>query len=145
MAKWILPLLLLVGCGGGGDPAQIDPDIISNYGYGYGYNYIDHNTGLRVSFLQPEPAAHYTLPEIINAYISVQTCANLYAPGPLVIVADRLQDGRSGGNHYWKTGTIVIADKFSLRHEMIHYLLQQTGFPRDRNNQHDSILFTICS
>ena len=142
MAKWILPALLAVLTGCGDSP--IDQDLATNYGYGYEYEFIDAVTGVRVRYHQSPSSVKYSTAEIVFAYEQTKACTGLSAPGPLVIVADMLADGTEGGIHYHRTGTIVIADAYSLRHEMIHYLLQQTGFPREDNNQHRSPLFVRC-
>lgn len=138
MAKWILPFFLLVGCGT--EPtSQPNPELVDNYGLGYGYDERDPETGLRIRY-DASSNVKYDLKDIAIQFKGVMECTGLSAGGPLIVFTENLPAG-VGGKHYSTTGTIAVRQTYVLNHELIHYLLEQTGFPREDNNNHRSELF----
>lgn len=148
MAKWILPLLLLVGCGEG----YID----NNYGYGYHYDEADIETGLRVRY-HPTARFQLSLAELTLLYKDIQSCAGLSAPAPLVIFTDTsiTAPGPNGDitrqAFYFYSGTVIYnADLFlymsmaHMRHESLHHLLAMNGESDEDNYNHRSSLFEKC-
>ena len=146
MAKWIIAALalFLTACG---DQAEnnsvVDQNLATNYGWGYGYDERDPETGLRVRYDTATTSWRPALSELVARYKAVMECTGLTSNGPLVVITANLPAG-IGGHHYADTGTIAIIDIYGYQHEGVHYLLQQTGFPREDNNKHRSPLFD-CS
>lgn len=145
MAKWILPLLLLVGCGDG----YID----NNHGYGYHYDEADIETGLRVRY--SGAINELSLADIATIYKDVSSCAGMTGAGPLVVfTTDPLyfNSARVGGLYFY-SGTVVVdvvsseseyVTTVRLRHELLHHLLDMNGEPRADNAAHMSQLFFRC-
>ena len=143
-ALLFLPLLAACGSNSGQD----------NHGYGYQYDAIG-TTGLRVRFDgQPAP----TLAEIEQLYIETETCTGIQATGPLVILQPGTFETADGavvyGRTFLDTGTVLIsslidpdpkAGYYYYKHEFIHYLLHQSGFPFEQNAAHQSPLFNLCT
>lgn len=144
----ILLVLLLVGCG-----QQQDE---TNHGYGWGYDQ-QSASGLRVRYVgQMLPPI-----ELLDAaYLETAQCMQLEPPhGPLLIFANDVLDRfNAEGTFFLDTGTAVI-DSFlndnaqtlnpyllwAFRHEMVHHILNETGFPIQRNRAHDSPFFESCA
>lgn len=143
-----LVLAALVGCG------QSMPE--DNHGYGWHYDEAGA-TGLRVRYYD---ASSPRVDVLERVYREVATCMAMtdpLPPGPLVIFTT----GIVGAEGDWKpskgwldTGTILLDGtlRFDLsggfwayRHELVHFLLHASGFPIDRNQRHDSILFMTCT
>lgn len=150
--RYIALLLALSGCA--------EHAVDDNHGYGFSFDQSAPD-GLRVRYANDQPPRVATLDEI---YSDVATCmgiANLPS-GPLVILKDGLV---ASADHdamiFLDTGTIILdsqitafgdwsltaplpAPRYVIKHEMVHYLLKQTGFPDDLNNAHASPYFDSC-
>jgi hypothetical protein len=150
----LLLLAALAGCG-----AQTIDD---NHGYGYAFDE-QAASGLRVRYANANPPRIATLDSL---YVGVAICmgVEVLPTGPLVILKDGLI--ASAGHDAMTlldTGTIlqdsqittfdwsdaaiefvVQARASTLNHEMVHFLLKETGFPDDRNSAHDSPFFDSC-
>lgn len=144
MKKGLLILLLLTACGGAVD---------DNHGYGWHYDEIG-GSGLRVRF-DDNARKLVEFEEIEQWYLDVQECTGIKANGPLVIfVPEKIGDG-IGGWWFWNSDTIIIWSAehalffptrgSSTKHEFIHYLLNENGYPFKRNDSHDSYLWAQCS
>lgn len=148
--------------------------IATNHGYGYGYDLISPD-GVRFRndpMLMPplDQAAFDSI--VVWAYRETETCTGITVSGPLIILvemdADEIARGFQGlgtGRDFTDTGTIIITrsaitDPYYftgnpetgrlpgtsvLRHEIVHYLLAESGFPYDLNYAHQSPLFHACS
>jgi hypothetical protein len=144
-----LLFLLLAACGGGNQDANDDSG-----GFGKSFDARVAN-GLRVRYANDRP------PRIdkINAfYIEVADCMGLQPePGPLVIIVEGLIDQFGANGKLYYPETIVIdaqvttifpfeltAIAYPFKHEFVHYLLNRSGFPQDRNFAHDSQFFDLC-
>jgi len=148
----LLTLALLAGCG-----QEFDgPD--HGYGPGYDFAFADgtrfRNDPPGTAFTEAQAEHH-----VAEAYREVEACAQIHAPGPLVVaVPNGTLDGH-GGMTYPHDALIVVTDNSAqdawdlidghslsvLRHEMIHHLLGASGFPDDANAGHRSPLFLACS
>jgi hypothetical protein len=144
---FVLLSLLMTGCGKEGN---------NNHGYGYYYDAIGE-TGLRLRHAEDQSLP--TITDIESLYFQVANCMGLdvaaYA-APLVVMAEnpiKYPEGTSSyGVTYLDTGLILIRkDIFNVneswwlyKHEFVHYLLQQTGFPSDNNLNHLSSFFRDC-
>lgn len=147
-------LLFVAGCGAPSE--QVDND---NHGYGWQYDEIA-SSGLRVRYANDNPPRLATFE---NLYYTVATCMGIEVlpTGPLIIIKDGLIS--SAGHDamtFLDTGTILLdsqittldwspaapvpAPPYAIKHEIVHYLLEQIGFPRDRNAAHDSPYFDSC-
>lgn len=142
-------LLLLTACGG---EAQ------DNSG-GFGNSFDERaESGLRVRYANGDPPRLST----INAlYLQVAACMGVPPEaGPLVVIVQGLvlKIGADGQIYYpktiaidaqvttgdWSPAATNPAPPYIFKHEMVHYLLNRSGFPRDRNNAHDSPFFDSC-
>lgn len=150
MAKWILPFILLVGCGD-----QSDPDS-SNYGYGYHYD-VTTSDGLRVRYSQNN--IELSLEQIAESYRSVAACMGVAANNPplVIFVPEPMYFQNDAGEtitvygQYYYTGTVVVTDKYVygvtiifLRHEFVHHFLDINSLSRYDNANHKSSLFSKC-
>lgn len=135
--------VLLGGCG-----SEVGQ---SNHGYGYHYDEAG-SSGLRVRWNgQPAP----TFAQIESLYIETQACTGITATGPLLIfVHDTFGANFVYGQTFLDTGTVLISSLldpdpqlsfWTYKHEFIHHLLHQSGFPVDQNAAHQSPLFTTCT
>ncbi len=147
----VLALVLLLGCAP--DPAA------DNYGYGWAYD-AEGETGLRLrvdvanpldrSTLEPIEA---TLATLEAAWLDTITCTGLPAhPGPLVVIVESGELGPNRGYTYYDTRLVLLAMNWgglwlveTARHEFVHLLLADHGFPDGRNTAHDSPLFDACA
>ena len=144
MKKVALLFFLLSACGVG--------EIDDNYGYGYKYDYIDKKTGLKLRY---DNVPHYSpISEFVRAYLEVQECTGLTAPGPLVIVMDKklYDDDGFVALYYPDTQTILSPaheltqswGKYnSTKHEYIHHLLDLNAM-FDVSDNHSSLFFQYC-
>jgi hypothetical protein len=144
--RTILPALSLAALTACGSPVGQD-----NHGYGYQYD-VAGASGLRVRY-DGYPAP--TLAQIEALYTETEACTGIQATGPLVIfVHDTFGDAEVYGQAFLDTGTILISSLldpdpqlsfWTYKHEFIHYLLHQAGFPIDQNAAHQSPLFADCT
>jgi hypothetical protein len=146
----LLLAILATGCAKG---PQASAD---NHGYGWEYEAAGAS-GVRFRY-QPQVAADERagLDTFEAAYAAVEACLGRAAHGPLVVVVPRgTLDGAAGvqpppgqhvgGLYFFDTDLVVVtASLYALRHEMVHYLLDQSGFPMDRNRNHQHAGFTDC-
>jgi hypothetical protein len=147
-ARFAILLAAFAGCG-------VPSEDSNNHGYGWSFDEIATD-GLRVRYANESPPR---LALVDDTYIAVATCMTieLLPPGPLVIFWDDLI--ASAGHDamtFLDTGTIVldsqittidwngIAGLYPVKHEMVHFLLERTGFPRDQNANHMSPYFDSC-
>lgn len=137
LAKWILPLLLLVGCGTPTDNPSVD-----TYNHGYGVAYSTSNQdGVRIKWYTTAKPSDNT---IFVAWRELINCTGLpQAGGPLVIVVhetdSNLHDPRGVGATFLDTGTILVAGwatTESIKHSMLHILLKHSGFGDAENMAH---------
>lgn len=150
MGKWMLPFLLLVGCGDQSDPAA------SNYGYGYHYDAATTD-GLRVRYSQGN--IELSVEQVADAYRSVAACMGVAANNPplVIFVPEPMSTQNDVGEtvtaygKYYYTGTVVVTDKYVygitiqfMRHEFVHHLLELNGEPRNDNSRHLSPHFKAC-
>ncbi len=140
----------VAGCG------RAEPETADNHGYGWEYD-LSGASGLRLRYDPAVPASEQADLEVFErALAEVSACVGLAAPGPLVVVVPRGSlDERSGappppglhvgGLYYFDTDLVVVtASLAALRHELVHYLLDQHGYPVDRNREHAHDAFTAC-
>lgn len=126
--------------------------------HGYGWSYDDAApSGLRLRYdALVEPPLRAPLAVFDEAYADTQACTRVAAAGPLVVVVPRGTLDASGvtpppgshvgGLYYFDTDLVVVSDSLhALRHELVHYLLDQAGFPVDRNRGHDHPAFDDCA
>jgi hypothetical protein len=121
---------------------------IDNFGHGWHYDAAGE-TGLRLRVERPDyrPFVGGLLVQAELHYHDVAGCMGFDAtpPGPLVILVAALPEGvcgRCAGFTYLETGTTVVTGLGrSYPHELVHYLLERRGFPRDRNRAHDHPAF----
>jgi hypothetical protein len=143
--------LALAGCG------RADEAGAGNHGYGWSYEAAS-GSGLRLRYDDAVAAADRAgLAVFEAAYADVQACVGRTARGPLVVVVPRgALDDRSGaarpagthvgGLYYFDTDLVLVTDSlYALRHEFVHFLLDQSGFPLDLNRAHDAPAFTDCT
>ena len=136
MAKWILPLLLLVGCGETSD--VIDTNC---RGYGCAFDAIDTETGIRVRYDVP---SYYTLANVSFLYKAVSQCMGAAViNGPLIIFVSHIGYNESGipyGGYYFSDGLVLVAEQndYILNHEFIHHALAMTGASDELNFGHQS-------
>lgn len=148
MRLLFLGMFFLAGCG-----------VPDNDNHGYGYAFDEAATdGLRVRYANDNPPRLTTLDKI---YSDVAICMGTTSPpGPLVIFVDDLT--ARVGNYaktFLDTGTVLIDSQittlnwsgnpfpppvFPIKHEMVHYILDRLGFPRDQNANHESVFFDSC-
>lgn len=126
-----------------------------NYGYGWSYDEVAAS-GLRLRYDDAVPPGdRASLATFEQAFVETEVCAGLSAAGPLVVVVPwGTLDGAGvtpppgahvGGLYYFDTDLVVVSDSLhALRHEFVHYLLDQAGLPVDRNRVHDHPAFTTC-
>lgn len=143
-------LLVLTACGG---------DAQDKSG-GFGDSFDERAaSGLRVRYANDSPPR---LTTIDGYYRAVAACMGIspLPTGPLVIIAADVLKNSGVDNKIFFPETIVIdaqvttidpnglgagAMEFPFKHEMIHFLLNVTGFPVDRNTNHDSPFFDSCA
>ena len=138
-----LSLAALTACGSHSGP--------TNHDYGYHYD-VAGASGLRVRY-DGNPAP--TLEQIEALFTETEACAGIQATGPLVIfVHDTFGENSVYGQTFLDTGTITISSYlnpdpqmsfWTYKHEFVHYLLHQSGFPIDQNAAHQSPLFADCT
>lgn len=148
LAVAVVVALALAACGRA-EPAD------DNYGYGWSYDEIAAS-GLRLRYDAAVPSGDRAPLAIFEqALAETETCAGLAAAGPLVVVMPRgsLDGGgvtpppgaHVGGLYYFDTDLVVVSDSlYALRHEFVHYLLDQAGFHVARNRAHDHPAFDAC-
>ena len=140
MAKWILPLLLLVGCGETSD--VIDTNC---HGYGCAFDAIDAETGIRVRYDVP---SNYTLADVSFLYKAVSQCMGTPTDnGPLVIFVNQIGYNEAGapyGGYYFSDGLMLVANQhdYTIDHEFIHHTLAISGASDESNWEHQSPEFT---
>ena len=103
---------------------------------------------------EPDVVEPVPLAVLADIYDQTQACTGISAPGPFVIVVAELVDeygqpgGQSAGLTFYNPPLVLIVQGAMwtaiAQHEFVHHLLDQAGFPRERNHAHDSPLFTDC-
>lgn len=140
---------LLIVCGCGSEAGQ------TNHGYGYDYD-VSGVTGLRARYPTDQPQ----LPAVSNIeqlYQQVEACTGITASGPLIIFTHPIPTSLNyaPAATYLDTGTILVDTWISTdltltqvfqvyKHEFVHYLLHQSGFPDELNSSHQSQFFIDC-
>lgn len=124
----------------------------NNHGFGWEYEGQAAN-GLTLRN-EPDVAEPIELAVLADIYDQTQACTGISVPGPFVIVVAEQVDehGQPGGQFSGLTfygPPLVLITQGAIwtsvaQHEFVHYLLDQSGFPRERNEVHDSPLFTEC-
>jgi hypothetical protein len=160
-SKWVAVLLLaLAGCGDGDFGSSVSTKDDNNHGYGWGFDETVAS-GLRVRYANNDAPR---LAVLDGFYSAVSLCMGVQPPpGPLIIIRDDIRKvyGEEGAT-FLESGTILLdsqittldwnstlpwmeqAREFPPRHEMVHHILAQLGFPEDRNRNHDSPYFAAC-
>ena len=133
----LLALLFLAGCGGSDYEPATD-----NHGHGYQFD-AQGASGLKLRYTPVFDASHpfSDVAFYERVFEDMQRCAGLSAPAPFVIVIAQ----RTPAGIYYSDPPLVTIDEnvLSLRHEIIHYLLDYaTG---DIDAAHGSPLFAKCS
>lgn len=142
-----LVAVCLAGCGADDEHASLKSN---NHGFGWHFEAQAANgVSLRN---QPDVVEPVTIAVLADIYDQTQACTGLNAPGPFVIVVAGPVDGPGGdytGRTYYQPPLILISEGPSwidiARHEFVHYLLDQAGFPRELNSAHQSPLFIDCA
>jgi hypothetical protein len=134
-----------------GCAVEEEPDS-NNHGFGFEYEARATN-GLTLRN-EPNVVEPIGLAVLADIYDQTQACTGITVPGPLVIVVAEPVDeqGQPGGKFFGLTfygPPLVLITQGAIwtsvaQHEFVHYLLDQSGFPRERNEAHDSPLFTDC-
>jgi hypothetical protein len=143
--KWVIPLIVvLAGCG-----QKQNED---NHGLGFEFS-SKAASGLEVRYADPISA---DINDIDKIYQSVASCMNITVDtGPLVIFQPGFRNSQDGNGFFWYDTDTVVMDNLAsflpmgdgwigIRHEFVHYLLDISGLPEDRNSAHDSRYFTDC-
>lgn len=158
--KYLHLIAFLFFCGCGSQQQAPAPD--DNHGYGYRFDAITPS-GLRIrydttllylAFLGDAPDAAASMD---RAYSETEQCTGLTGPAPLVIIVPLRGFLFTYGTHtrgytFLDTNTVLIPDlafspdelSWILRHEFTHIVLNENGYPADRNAAHDSPLFSTC-
>src|SRR2546423_7435734 len=132
----------LSGCGAPDD---------NNHGFGYAYDFIAEDS----TRLRNTPALSFTKDEfnslIADQYKQIEVCTKLSASGPLVILVEPEIINFTGGRTYFGNEPLILLstayahDVRAVRHEYVHYLLDQSGMPEDQNAAHASPFFAQCA
>jgi hypothetical protein len=149
-------LLLVLAAGLGGCGAA-DRPAADNHGYGWEYDQTGAS-GLRLRYEEAVASDDRAALQVFEAAFGrVEACLGIAAGGPLVVVVPRgALDGRSGvtpapgyhvgGLYYFDTDLVVVTESlYALRHELVHYLLDQAGFPVQLNRAHEHAGFANCT
>lgn len=138
--------LAIAGCG-----TDTESDS-NNHGFGWEFEAQAAN-GLTLRN-EPDVVEPVTFAVLADIYGQTQACTGISAPGPFVIVVAEPVDefgqpgGQSLGLTFYDPPLVLITQGATwtgiAQHEFVHHLLNQAGFPRDRNHAHDSPLFTDC-
>jgi hypothetical protein len=139
MIKTLFLVLLLAGCGSGGDNSLR----VENHGYGFEFD-AQGTTGLR---LRSSGSAFSDVTYYEATFAEVKTCAGIEAPAPFVILTSL--DGPTGV--YYSAPSLILLDMKHLstensslfKHEVVHYLLDHSTGDADPN--HTSALFAKCT
>ena len=138
--------LVAAGCG-----VEEESDS-NNHGFGWGYE-AQATNGLTLRN-EPDVVEPIDVAVLADIYDQTQACTGISMPGPFVIVVAKQLDehGQPGGEFsgltFYGPPLVLITQGVIwtsvAQHEFVHYLLDQSGFPRERNQVHDSPLFTEC-
>ncbi len=139
--------LAVAGCG-----TDLEESGSDNHGFGWAFEAQTAN-GLTLRN-EPEVVEPVRFDVLADIYEQTQACTGISAPGPFVIVVAEPVDefgqpgGQSLGLTFYGPPLILLAQGATwtgiAQHEFVHHLLDQAGFPRERNHAHDSPLFTDC-
>ena len=140
MAKWILPLLLLVGCGDDDPPCG---------GYGCHTSYLDEETGVSARY---DRESSVSQSDLVAIYKATMSCTGIYAEGPAIVFVNEASDAHA---RYFRSDRFIViyntaksnpwgGEPGVIRHEMIHHLLGFTGATDADNGGHGSPFFNIC-
>jgi hypothetical protein len=123
-----------------------------NHGFGWEYQAQAAND-LKLRN-EPDVVEPIPLDVLADIYDQTQACTGISAQGPFVIVVSQPVDdqGRPGGQSpgltFYEPPLILIMQGATwvgiAQHEFVHYLLEQNGFPLERNDAHDSPFFSDC-
>ena len=144
--------VLITGCVAVGGCAVDEQSDSNNHGFGWAYEaQATNGLTLRNEADVAEPVRFDVLADI---YDQTEACTGISAPGPFVIVVSGpvddqgRPDGQSPGLTFYDPPLVLIAQGSTwvgiAQHEFVHYLLDQSGFPRERNDAHDSPFFSDC-
>lgn len=143
MAKWILPFLLLAGCG--------DPSQPQNHGYGWD---ADGQTANGISVKYVSGISTPTIAEVEQTYNKVSACVDKFhfgvlnpippTSGTFVVFDPNLSNE---GVFHTNTLTIVVRpdNPKYLKHELVHYKLWVGGEQGPLNTEHKSMTFWLCA
>jgi hypothetical protein len=141
----VVVCLAAAGCGADGDNASLKDN------HGFGWHFEAQGANGVILRNAPGVVAPVTVAVLADIYDQTQACTGLNAPGPFVIVVAEAVDGPGGntiGRTYYQPPLVLITEGWSwidtARHEFVHYLLDQAGFPRELNSAHHSPFFTDC-
>ena len=129
--RYVLVVFLLAGCGSQGSeergPAAPDSCTVTG------------PSGTCVSF---QPGSLITDIQFYEEnYVYVENCMGLGdVPGPVVLATSELINGVDGVTDM-NNGQVSIYHPWAIRHEYVHYILWKTGYPNDRNKNHDHPAF----
>ncbi len=139
--------LVAAGCGADDD----EHASLKSNNHGFGWHFEAQAANGVTLRNEPDVVGPVTVAVLADIYDQTQACTGLNAPGPFVIVVAGPVDGPGGdytGRTYYQPPLILITEGPSwidtARHEFVHYLLDQAGFPREPNTAHDSPLFIDC-
>ena len=139
--------LVAAGCGADDD----EHASLKSNNHGFGWHFEAQAANGVTLRNEPDVVGPVTVAVLADIYDQTQACTGLNAPGPFVIVVAGPVDGPGGdytGRTYYQPPLILITEGPSwidtARHEFVHYLLHQAGFPRELNSAHDSPLFIDC-
>lgn len=128
----------IVGCG--------EQAIDDNHGYGWQYDVLGES-GLK---LQYRPGVYVEalgyMERLETSFREVEQCTGFSASAPFVVVMIARDLFPNIGLTYIDPPFLVTVETSlnALQHEYVHYLLAQSGFPKDDNENHRSPLFMAC-
>lgn len=136
VALFALLALTLAGCGsgGGGGPRET----ASNHGYGFDFD-VQGASGMRLRYKPVLTTADPLSDPIFfeNIYSQVESCMNVHAPAPFIIIVPAASLGNSPtgmyvlGEYVNNPSLILLEDGDDfildiLPHEFVHYLLDMS-------------------
>jgi hypothetical protein len=131
-------IVLLHGCGGGGDDMPAD----DNHGYGWGSD----ATGHRGMQLREPGATTQTASDLERYAGTVSACAGIDAPPPPFVIVVPRDSLYPHIGKYLRDPPLIIVDEIfrdvAFAHEMVHYLLDYSTGSLDAD--HVSPLFVLC-